>query len=442
MEVVIRSISGWRDVAASARESILRSRAAPGARKSAHRFAEQMRACLEGRGGEVAARARAASLGKQYLALDDDGREQFFKTLATFDVDASLVEAALAALRGAASDDERFASAAELRSALRAPWVRLLTQFNSIPGGVKFLVDMRADLLKILERDPVFRRIDADLCEILRTWFDIGFLELREITWDAPAAFLERLAQYEAVHEVRNWLDLKYRLGGDRRCFAFLHPAMPDEPLIFVEVALTNQLSGDISTLLDRRVRKLEGDPTVAIFYSISNCQRGLRGISFGNALIKRVADRLASQFRSLRTFATLSPVPGFMTWLQQHLGEDPEGIAAALSRRGWHKEDESSDSLRVPLMRLCAHYLAKAKRGDGKFARDPVAHFHLSNGARLERINWLADTSQKGLRESAGMMANYLYVLDQIDENHEAYMTEGKIATGSTVRELLRPSR
>ncbi|MGH7683066.1 MAG: malonyl-CoA decarboxylase [Vulcanimicrobiaceae bacterium] len=401
-----------------------------------------MRACLEGRGGEVAARSRAVALGKQYLALDDEGREQFFKTLGSFDVDEPLVEATLSSLRGARDADERFAAAAELRESLHAPWVRLLTQFNSIPGGVKFLVDMRADLLRMVDRDPVFRRIDADLAEILRSWFDIGFLELREITWEAPAAFLERLARYEAVHEVRNWLDLKYRLGGDRRCFAFLHPAMQDEPLIFVEVALTSELSSDIAGLLDRRARPLEGDPSVAIFYSISNCQKGLRGISFGNALIKRVADRLAGQFRSLRTFATLSPIPGLMSWLQTRLENDPEGIGASLLQRGWYKEPQTADSLRVPLMRLCAHYLARVKRRDGKFARDSVAHFHLSNGARLERINWLADTSPKGLRESAWMMANYVYVLDQIDDNHEAYMTEGKVATGGSVRDLLRGQR
>ena len=400
-----------------------------------------MREALEGRGGEVAARTRAAQLGKQYLELDDHGREQFFHLLGTFDVDPALLEAALSSLRSSATDQERFARAHELRGVLQAPWVRLLTQFNSVPGGVKFLVDMRADLLRILDRDPVFKRIDADLREILASWFDIGFLELREVTWDAPAAFLEKLARYEAVHEVRNWLDLKWRLQGNRRSFAFVHPAMPDEPLIFVEVALTNELSSDIARLLDRHAPALEGDPTVAIFYSISNAQKGLRGISFGNALIKRVADRLASQFRSLRTFATLSPIPGFMKWLQGRLEEDTEGIGTALARRGWHRDPQTVDALRGPLMRLCAHYLAKEKR-DGKFARDSVAHFHLSNGARLERINWMADVSAKGLRESAGMMANYLYVLDQIDANHEAYMTEGRIATGPPVRELLRAAR
>jgi len=437
---VIKSISGWREAAASARDSILRSRAESDNRRTSQRLLDQMSACLEARGGEVAARARAAALGKQYLELDDAGKEQFFKLLATFDIDEALLEAALSALRDS-PDEKRQKKAGELRAALQAPWVRLLTQFNSIPGGVKFLVDLRADLLRMLDRDPAFARIDEDLREILTTWFDIGFLELREITWNAPAAFLERLARYEAVHEVRNWLDLKYRLQGDRRCFAFLHPAMPDEPLIFVEVALTNELIGDISEVLDRNARPLTGDPSVAIFYSISNCQKGLRGISFGNALIKRVADQLSKQFRSLRTFATLSPIPGFMTWLRGRLIEDPEGIAAALGQRGWQRDPEAAEALRVPLMRLCSHYLTREKRA-GNFARDPVAHFHLSNGARLERINWLGDLSAKGLRESAGMMVNYLYVLDQIDDNHEAYMTEGKIATGPAVRDLLKSAR
>jgi malonyl-CoA decarboxylase len=216
---------------------------------------------------------------------------------------------------------------------------------------------------------------------------------------------------------------------------------MPDEPLIFVEVALTDELAGDIAEVLNRNARPLQGDPTVAIFYSISNCQKGLRGISFGNALIKRVADQLTKQFRSLRTFATLSPIPGFMTWLRERLIEDPDGIAAALGQRGWQRDPEAAEALRIPLMRLCSHYLVREKRG-GDFARDPVAHFHLSNGARLERINWLGDVSPKGLRESAGMMVNYLYVLDQIDDNHEAYMTEGKIVTGPAVRDLLKSAR
>ena len=437
---MIKSITGWREAAASARETILRSRAESDNRRTSQRLLDQMRACLDARGGEVAARARAAALGKQYLELDDAGKEQFFKLLATFDIDEALVEAALSALRES-SEDKRSRKASELRSALQAPWIRLLTQFNSIPGGVKFLVDLRADLLRILDRDPKFARIDDDLREILTAWFDIGFLELREITWNAPAAFLERLARYEAVHEVRNWLDLKYRLQGDRRCFAFLHPAMPDEPLIFVEVALTDELSGNIAEVLDRNAHPLEGEPTVAIFYSISNCQKGLRGISFGNALIKRVADQLSKEFRSLRTFSTLSPIPGFMTWLRGRLVEDPEGIAAAMGQRGWQRDPEVAEALRIPLMRLCSHYLVREKRG-GNFARDPVAHFHLSNGARLERINWLGDVSPKGLRESAGMMVNYLYVLDQIDDNHEAYMTEGKIATGPSVRDLLKSAR
>ncbi|MBV8601325.1 MAG: malonyl-CoA decarboxylase [Candidatus Eremiobacteraeota bacterium] len=426
---MIRSISGWRE-----------ARAASHDRKALQRLGDEMRACLDARGGEVSARARAATLGKHYLELDAEGREQFFRLLGTFDLDPVALGGALLALRESADDEERFANARLVRHALQAPWIKLLTQFNSLPEGVKFLVDLRADLLGMIDREPVFARIDADLREILASWFDIGFLELRQITWDAPASFLERLARYEAVHEVRGWLDLKHRLQGNRRCFAFLHPAMPDEPLIFVEIALTDRMSGDMAGLLDRRAEPLAGEPTVAIFYSISNCHKGLSGISFGNALIKRVGDRLASEFRSLRTFATLSPVPGFMTWLQTQLAEDPGGIAEALARRGWHRDSESTSVLRAPLLRLCAHYLLREKRG--AFARDPVANFHLSNGARLERINWLADLSPKGLRESAGIMVNYAYALDRIDENHEGYMTEGRIAASTAVRDLLRPAR
>lgn len=423
----VQSISGWRDAATSAR--------------ALKRVADEMRACLEARGGEVSARSRAATLGDVYRALDDEGREQFFRLLGSFDVDPLVLQAATGALRDAPGEEERSDRARALREALKPPWIRLLTQFNSIPGGVKFLVDMRADLLQIADREPVFRRIDADLREILASWFDIGFLELRRITWSAPAAFLERLASYEAVHEIRSWLDLKNRLEGNRRCFAFMHPAMPDEPLIFVQVALTNKLSGDVTALLDRRAAPTIADPSVAIFYSISNCQKGLSGISFGNALIKRVVDLLSLEFRSVRTFATLSPIPGFRAWLQSRLAEEPEGIAAMLGRRGWPRDPEAAEALRIPLLRLCAHYLLKEKGRNG-FVRDPVEHFHLSNGARLERINWLSDLSPKGLRESAGMMVNYIYSIDHIDDNHESYMAEGRIASSSSVRDLLRASR
>jgi malonyl-CoA decarboxylase len=264
---------------------------------------------------------------------------------------------------------------------------------------------------------------------------------MRRITWDAPASLLERLARYEAVHEIRSWSDLKNRLDVDRRCFAFFHPAMPGEPLIFVEVALTDRLSGEMPTLLDSRAPA--GDPaqaTHAIFYSISNCQRGLEGISFGNALLKRVVQALSDEFRGLRTFATLSPLPNFRRWVESRSpAEKPDETAlrAIFYGRRWARDDQLATSLRGPLTELCAHYLLEAKRGNGK-ALDPVAHFHLSNGARLERINWLADTSPTRMRESAGMMVNYVYRLDRIDDNAQSYADQGRISAAPAVAALL----
>jgi malonyl-CoA decarboxylase len=261
------------------------------------------------------------------------------------------------------------------------------------------------------------------------------------------------------VHEIRGWTDLKNRLDSDRRCYAFFHPRMPDEPLIFVEIALVTGMAGNVNLLLDENspVEDPEAADT-AIFYSISNAQKGLAGISFGDFLIKRVVDDLAGEFKSLKTFATLSPIPGFMAWLQPKLAEgdalltegerkalaeaapaEGEGglLARALALPDWHRREPLRNALKGPLMRLCAHYLVQEKRGSR--ALDPVAHFHLSNGARMERLNWLGDTSEKGLRQSAGLMINYLYRLDHIEANHEAYRGEGRIACSSAIRGLAK---
>jgi malonyl-CoA decarboxylase len=430
----------WLDAARTARSG---ARGSAEQRKILARLEGEMRACLEARGGEVSARARAAALGRDYALLDEAGREVFFRTLSGFALAPALPDELLAKYRVAGSPRERHRLARELRTALKAPWVRLFTQFNSLEGGVKFLVDLRADLLGMLERDPLFEALDADLRDIFTSWFDIGFLELRRVTWDAPAALLERLANYEAVHEVRNWLDLKNRLDVDRRCFAYHHPAMPDEPLIFVEVALTGELSAKVAPLLDRRAPVSKAaDAVCAVFYSISNCQRGLQGISFGNALIKRVVHELSHELPKLRTFATLSPVPGFAAWLRAQAAENADGVEArtlALAAQpGWHRDAVAAEGLRLPLLRLCARYLLQEKRGE-RAARDAVEHFHLGNGARLERLNWLADTSSKGLRESFSLMVNYVYTIEQIDENHEKYAAEGKIATSGAVRDLAK---
>ena len=448
----------WRDIAESAREAISGWAPRPdlSARDDTDRLRDQMRACLDGKGGEVSARARAAELGRTYLALNATGRQRFLRLLATeFDTNREAVDAACERLATAGDDEARHRAERELRVALEAPRTRLLTQFNALPEGVKFLVDMRAELVELAKTDRSFASLEQDLRNLLASWFDIGFLELQRITWEAPAALLEKLIVYEAVHAIRSWTDLKNRLEADRRCFAFFHPRMPHEPLIFVEVALVDGISDNIHSLLDESAPVADPhDTNTAIFYSISNCQQGLAGISFGNFLIKRVVDQLAAELPRLKTFATLSPIPGFGAWLEKRMTEaDPETLVlpaekkalmgygeplpALLARPRWFEDEALARALRDPLLRLAANYLqSKSARGR---AVDPVAHFHLTNGARIERLDWLADLSPKGLKQSAGIMVNYLYRLADIETNHEAYTGEQRIAASSGIRALAR---
>ena len=405
------------------------------------RIEDTMRQCAARRGGDVATGTRVAALIERYTSLDGPSRVRVIDLAASFGNDRHAVDAGLAAVASSAAAPERAAAERALRDALVPQRSALLRAFNLAPGGVKFLVELRAEMLKSIPVTPARKELEADCKDLLASWFDIGFLEMRRITWDAPASLLERLARYEAVHEIRSWSDLKNRLDVDRRCFAFFHPAMPDEPLIFVEVALTDRLSGEMPTLLDARAPA--ADPTQAshaIFYSISNCQRGLEGISFGNALLKRVVEALAAEFRGLRTFATLSPLPNFRRWVESRSpAEKPDETAlrAIFYGRRWARDDQLATSLRGPLTELCAHYLLEGKRPNGKVL-DPVAHFHLSNGARLERINWLADTTPTRMRESAGMMVNYVYRLDRIDELAQAYADLGRISASPAVTALL----
>lgn len=430
-------------------------------------IAAQMRACLAGRGGEVSARNRAARLAEAYLRLDEAGRCDFFVTLAGFDSDPDAVAGAYAALHEAADPAEQAGARARLRRALEPPRVKLLTQFTTIPDGMKFLVDLRATLRALMQGDPRLAALESDMRGLLAHWFDVGFLELRRIDWTSPAILLEKLASYEAVHEVRSWRDLKNRLDSDRRCYAFFHPRMPMEPLIFVEVALLKGLADNVQRLLDPKAPMLDvREVDTAIFYSISNCQQGLSGISFGNFLIKQVVDLLSTEFRNLKVFATLSPIPGFRRWLDAKLREpeanllsveedealiavagrptsEPaveggqEALAAVLERRGWWREPATRKAAEPVLLRLCARYLLIESKG--KRALDPVAHFHLTNGARLERINMLGDTSDKGAKESATLMVNYLYDPARIEEYHEAYVGEGRRTASPTVRKLAR---
>ena len=433
--------------------------------------------CVDSRGGEVAARARAASIGQAYLGLNEDGRRRFAVLLAErFAVDRAAVDAAIQDVQSAEDDDERLKAETSLHDALQAPRVRVLRQFNALPEGVKFLVDMRAELLGWQRETPVLIPLQQDLQRLLASWFDVGFLQLQQIDWGAPAALLEKLIEYEAVHRIRSWDDLKNRLDSDRRCYAFFHPRMPDEPLIFVEVALVQGIAGDVGELLD--MHKPAGDPAradTAIFYSISNAQKGLAGISFGDFLIKRVVAALSQELPNLKNFATLSPIPGLARWMSTKLDEvegtpltsderkalraaiaaantglsgdgktaaldagdpperldddlsDQDLITAALEIEYWSEDAGLAAALAPPMLRLGSDYLLNRK-GRGGRALDPVAHFHLSNGARMERLNWLGDRSGNGIRQSAGMMINYLYNLSEIDQNHESYSAPDRV--------------
>lgn len=465
----------WRDLVPSREEPIAESLRPELTDDDLKRIRRQMDACLEAKGGDVSARTRAAQLGHAYISLNDRGKERFLRLMATdFDTDHDAVDRAVDRLRAAGDVDARNAAERALRKTLEAPRRHLLKQFNALPNGVKFLVDMRAELLTLSRQHPELAGLENDLKYLLMNWFDVGFLELRRITWDSPASVLEKIIAYEAVHAIRSWDDLKNRLDSDRRLYAFFHPRMPDEPLIFVQVALLSGMADNIQKLLD--VGAPVGDPETAdtaIFYSISNAQRGLSGITFGNFLIKKVVETLSLEYPKLRTYATLSPLPTFTKWLDKRLAEGEPGLLTsaehkaltqlakkrgdatagakgvlkgALETPEWWRDEDLREALKAPLLRLAARYLAVEKRpprngnGDARpTAVDPVAHFHLSNGARIERLNWLGDVSEKGLSQAAGLMVNYLYKINDIERNHETYSEQGKAALSSGVRSLLR---
>ena len=450
--LVSRSLSRMKQLMSSRGEQ----QSEPTAR-ALERVRGQLHECAEGRGGEISTRQRAARLAETYLRLDDSGRLAVLRMIALeFGPDPTRIEAAHMAYQASVGTPSQWDAEAQLRAAMRSQRLRILTQFNSIPQGVKFLVDLRADLLRFIADDPLLKPLDRELEARLSAWFDVGFLELQRITWASPAALLEKLVEYEAVHEIRSWDDLKNRLDSDRRCYAFFHPRMPLEPLIFVQVALLEDLADDVQRLLDIEAPLSDASKaTTAIFYSISATQPGLRGVSFGNFLLKRVVDDLKRDFPRLKTFATLSPVPGLARWAQRNPHEladvinaadrkrlaaagvaepEPSSLAALLEDSG----DSESDSqivqaLREPLLRMAARYLVHASRGGQP--EDAVARFHLGNGARIERLNWLADTSPKGLAQSWGIMVNYLYDPDRIEANLEAFAAGGRIDASSAVK-------
>jgi malonyl-CoA decarboxylase len=435
----------WRDIAEPLKVALTGAVRPELSEDDLDRLRRRIDACLSNQGGEVSARARAADLGRGYLGLNEVGRSRFLRLLVDeYGADSEDVDAAIEAYRAAVDRSGQLKAEARLRAALEPRRKQLLTQFNGLPEGIKFLVELRAEVQRRLKEDPSLAPLNDDLLGLLASWFDVGFLDLRRITWDSPAALLEKLIRYEAVHAIRSWDDLKNRLDSDRRCYAFFHPRMPDEPLIFVEVALVNGMAANVQALLDESAPR--GDPQgadMAIFYSISNAQPGLAGVSFGDFLIKRVAEHLSHDLPNIKTFATLSPIPGFRRWLKsvREKGEFSASVAdAALlgeveTRKDWHKDEVFAQKVKPALTRAAARFLtATDKRGR---ALDRVAHFHLSNGARVERINWLGDTSPNGFAQSYGLMVNYLYKLADVEANHEAYRGEGEIAASGAVRKL-----
>jgi malonyl-CoA decarboxylase len=388
--------------------------------------------------GEYASAALARDALAAYQGLDERSREAFFDALAR---QYSPAPDAVARAAAAYQSDSSPANLAALQAIVEPQRQELFRRLNMAPGGTAALVEMRKTLLAGLRAHPQWRVVDSDLMHLLRSWFNRGFLRLERIDWRTPALVLEKLIAYEAVHAIRGWWDLRRRLEGDRRCFAFFHPQLPDEPIIFIEVALTRGMSAHVQPLLDQRAPVVSpAQADCAMFYSITNCQEGLRGISFGNLLIKQVAEELRRELPHLRRFATLSPIPGLRRWLERSADQE---LLARIADPAWHL-GEVPETLEKNLMRLCAYYLLHAKQADGeKGAKaeplDAVARFHLGNGASLERLNWMGDSSEQGLARSAGMMVNYVYWLAEVEKNHERYFREHFIAASPGIEKLAR---
>ena len=407
--------------------------------------------------GESNAVSMADDVVNNYRKLTKDQYVAFFTYLfEKLNPDAaSVMEAA-----------QNFVAEASARNYIRlqkvseSPRQELFRRLNRASQGTAAVVQMRRDLLQILDKKPELAAVDFDMRHLLSSWFNPGFLKMHQVDWKSPAEVLEKLIQHEAVHAIDGWDDLRRRLQPDRRCFAFFHPQLPSEPLIFVEVALLPEIPTVITPLVDKKAETLDQPSQfkVAVFYSISNCEPGLRGVSMGNFLIKRVAEKLQAEFPTLKTFVTLSPIPGFMDWVAggANLGEGvpAERLKPALktardqalavlkletqswSERlsaGWHP-DQASEKEKEALLCLASIYLGLASTGR---SGNPVAKFHLGNGARLHLINWAGDLSRKGLRQSAGLMVNYLYDLSAVEENHERF-SNGEIVYSKAVARLM----
>ena len=422
--------------------------------RALRRLLDMLRAVIDPRVGEVEGGRRAQELMAWYTAATPGEQLDCWLLMSEqFVADPERAKAAQAQYAAAVGTPDEAAAEVRLRRATVSPRRRILQRISVRPEGVRFLVDLRAQILPHLRAHPTLRALDIEMEYMFSTWFDVGFLELRRLSWDSPASLIEKLIKYEAVHDIRSWADLKNRLDSDRRCYGFFHPRLPDEPLIFVEVALLGEMADSITPLLDESAANADlAKATTAIFYSISNTQPGLRGVSFGDSLIKHVVDTLKAEFPRLKVFATLSPIPGLRAWLGKHGGKvldamparaqqalgrelgQPPSIKAVLTALDGVADLPENSALRRWLLAGAARYLAQGIEGDKPL--DPVARFHLGNGARVERLNWLADPSPKGLKQSYGLMVNYLYDLKRLDKNR-TLLTQGKVPVSGAVESL-----
>jgi malonyl-CoA decarboxylase len=391
--------------------------------------------------------ALAAEVLEAYRSLDQPGRIAFYEALIR-DFSPSPDDVSLAA--EAYQREPSAQNLLRLQQVVEPPRQELFRRLNMAAGGTGALIEMRRQVLLETETHPDLEPIAADLCHLLASWFNSGFLTLERIDWRSPAAVLEKLIAYEAVHQIQGWNDLRRRLEADRRCYAFFHSALPGEPLIFIEVALTRGMSTLVQPLLDPNAPVADpASADSAIFYSITNCQQGLRGVPFGSSLIKQVVEDIGKSLPRIRTYATLSPIPGFRKWLRQELAapesivndQETRGAEASLEGTGAGannaEDSERGEEARQRLLSACAYYLLRVKQGEEP--RDSVGRFHWKNGARLERINWMADMSSAAMKQSGGMMANYVYDLAELQRNHEAYIRSGTVAASGRVERLAR---
>jgi len=397
---------------------------------------------LSGR-GEASGVALAREILSHYAELTSGPRIAFFEALARrFGPDHGKLDAAIAAWRANPSDD----TATRVHRAAEPRRQELLRRLNLAPGGTAALVRMREHLLDALNRRGDLKVVDNDFVHMFSSWFNRGFLVLRRIDWSTPASVLEKIIRYEAVHQIRDWNDLRHRIDPpDRRCYAFFHPALIDDPLIFVEVALTREIPSAIAPILTVQRDVITPDKaSTAVFYSISNCQRGLSGVSFGHFLIKQVAEEIARETPKLSTFVTLSPAPNFAQWLARERSNQQSQVISASDRAalahldtvGWWQAEATREPMKEPMIRAAAWYYLHARTRNGSPV-DSVARFHLGNGARLERLNWLADTSERAITQACGLMVNYLYDLEDIEENHEAFAQQRTVVASKAVTSL-----